>query len=53
VVDPEFFRPDEKIPLVGDPTKIHNKLGWQPNKTFQETIIEMTEYDKENIELYL
>lgn len=53
VVDPEFFRPDEKITLVGDPTKAHDKLGWQSNKTFQETIIEMTEYDKENIDLNL
>jgi len=49
LVDPKFFRPDETVPLVGDPSKTHKKLGWKHNKAFHETIIEMTERDIKNI----
>jgi GDPmannose 4,6-dehydratase len=44
-VDPNFFRPSEDVPLVGDPTKARQKLNWKPEKTFQNMIDEMVEFD--------
>lgn len=38
VVDPQFFRPAEKIELCGDPGKIEKKLGWTRSKSFLEII---------------
>lgn len=49
IVDPNFFRPEETLPLVGNPSKTREKLGWKHNKAFHETINEMTDYDVENI----
>ena len=36
---PEFFRPEEDVPLVGDSTLISNDLGWKASKPV-ESIIE-------------
>jgi len=45
VVDPEFVRPPDPVPLLGDPTKAREKLGWQPRVTFEEMIGMMVEND--------
>jgi len=45
VIDPEFFRPKETIPLVGDASKAKLKLGWQPRKSFEDMIKEMVRSD--------
>lgn len=44
-VDARYFRPSEVETLLGDPTKAHQKLGWQPTTTLAEMISEMMEYD--------
>ena len=44
-VDPQYFRPETNIPLVGDLSKAKNELGWQPEKLFEEMIIEMVDHD--------
>ncbi|OAJ34957.1 GDP-mannose 4,6-dehydratase [Piscirickettsia salmonis] len=40
-VDPRYFRPTEVETLLCDPTKAHEKLGWQPKITFAELVKEM------------
>jgi GDPmannose 4,6-dehydratase len=45
VVDPRFFRPAEVDLLLGDPTKIRKKLGWEPRVTFKELVRLMVDAD--------
>ena len=45
-VDPKFFRPSEVQQLLGDPSKAHTKLGWEPSLSLDELIEEMIDYDK-------
>ncbi|MDQ8045641.1 MAG: GDP-mannose 4,6-dehydratase [Solirubrobacteraceae bacterium] len=47
VVNPEFVRDPEKTAPVGDPSKAHSVLGWTPEITFDQTIAEMVEADRE------
>jgi len=44
-VDPRYFRPTEVDALLGDPSKIRAKLGWQPEVTFDALVREMIEAD--------
>lgn len=44
-VDPQFLRPAEVDQLIGDPTKARQKLGWQPQVTFQQLIHMMVDSD--------
>ena len=46
-VDPRYFRPAEVETLLGDPSKAHQKLGWQPQITVQEMCAEMVAADLE------
>lgn len=43
----KFLRPAEVDLLLGDPSKAKDKLGWNPQKTFDEMITEMVEADIE------
>jgi GDPmannose 4,6-dehydratase len=45
VVDPEFVRPHDPVPLVGAPSKAHAKLGWAPRTPFADMIGAMVEAD--------
>jgi GDPmannose 4,6-dehydratase len=45
VVDPEFVRPPDPVPLVGDPSKARAQLGWEPRTSFEEMIGMMVEAD--------
>jgi GDPmannose 4,6-dehydratase len=45
VVDPEFVRPPDPVPLVGDPSKARTQLGWEPRTSFEEMIGMMLESD--------
>lgn len=45
VQDPLFMRPAEVDLLVGDPAKAREKLGWQPQVSFEELIGMMVEAD--------
>ena len=46
-VDPRYFRPTEVETLLGDPSKAKEKLGWEPEITFDEMVQEMMEHDLE------
>lgn len=47
VVDPEFYRPKEDVPLVGDAGKIRSQLQWEPKASFEEMVREMVHSDLE------
>ena len=45
-VSPDFFRPTDVVNLWGDPTKAKAELGWNPNKTsFEELVNLMVDSD--------
>ena len=45
-VSPEFYRPTDVVNLWGDPTKAKAKLGWNPNSTsFEELVNIMVDSD--------
>ena len=46
-VDPRYFRPTEVETLLGDPSRAHEKLGWQPRISFEEMVQEMMQTDLE------
>jgi GDPmannose 4,6-dehydratase len=45
VVDPQFMRPAEVDLLVGDASKAREKLGWEPEVSFEEMVAMMVEAD--------
>ena len=50
-VDPKYFRPSEVEPLLGDPTKAREVLGWNPRQTsFEELVKIMVRHDLEFVE---
>ena len=44
-IDPHYFRPSEVDLLLGDATKAHEKLGWEPATTFEGLVQMMVEAD--------
>ncbi len=44
-VDPRYFRPTEVETLLGDASKAHEQLGWQPRVGFAELVAEMVHED--------
>jgi GDPmannose 4,6-dehydratase len=46
-VDPRYFRPTEVELLIGDATKAHEKLGWQPKYDLKKLIRDMVKADLE------
>lgn len=47
-VDPRYFRPAEVETLLGDPTRAKAELGWIPQITLQEMVVEMVAADLES-----
>ena len=45
VVDPEFVRPPDPVPLVGDPSRARERLGWAPRTPFADMVGDMVELD--------
>jgi GDPmannose 4,6-dehydratase len=45
VVDPAFVRPPDPVPLLGDPAKAREQLGWTPKTSFEDMIGLMVEAD--------
>ena len=45
VIDPALFRPSEVDVLLGDPTKAKVNLGWAPEVSLREMIVEMVDAD--------
>lgn len=50
-IDPRYFRPTEVDLLLGNPTKAHQKLGWQHKTSFQDLVKEMVADDLKTMEL--
>ena len=46
-IDPRYFRPTEVETLLGDPKAAREKLGWEPQITLEELVIDMIDKDKE------
>jgi GDPmannose 4,6-dehydratase len=44
-IDEKYFRPTEVDVLLGDYSKAKEKLGWEPETSFEELITEMCESD--------
>jgi GDPmannose 4,6-dehydratase len=44
-IDPRYFRPAEVDLLLGDPTKVKSKLGWQPRVGFEALVNMMVDAD--------
>ncbi len=51
VQDERFVRPAEVDLLVGDPSKAHAKLGWEPEVSFEALIQMMVEADVETLKV--
>ena len=49
-VDPRYFRPAEVETLLGNPAKAKEKLGWEPEITFEELVTEMMREDLKSAE---
>ena len=47
VIDQEFYRPKEDIPLVGDASKIRSQLQWEPKVSFKALVQKMIQSDLE------
>jgi GDPmannose 4,6-dehydratase len=47
IQDPSLFHPAEDIPLVADPSKAEENLGWTPEHTFQDIVKIMVQADLE------
>lgn len=45
-IDPGLLRPNEVHDLLGDPSKIAQKLGWRPRSSFEDLVTEMVAYDQ-------
>lgn len=43
-VDPKYFRPQELEFLKGDSSEIREKLGWEPEYTFESMVQEMVDH---------
>jgi GDPmannose 4,6-dehydratase len=44
-IDPHYYRPTQVETLLGDPTKAKEKLGWVPEITLDQMIVEMVAND--------
>lgn len=49
-VDPRYFRPTEVAALLGDATKVKEKLGWRPKVNFRELVQQMVREDLKSAE---
>jgi GDPmannose 4,6-dehydratase len=45
VQDERFYRPAERVPLVGDARLANARLRWAPQASFEELVAEMVEAD--------
>jgi GDPmannose 4,6-dehydratase len=45
VVDPQFYRPAEAVPLVADARRARERLYWKPEVSFEELVRRMVDHD--------
>jgi GDPmannose 4,6-dehydratase len=50
VQDERFMRPAEVDLLIGEPTKAHEKLGWQPETSFEQLVAMMVDADLKGLQ---
>ena len=49
-VSPDFYRPTDVVNLLGDPSKAKRELGWNPQKTSFEELVElMVKHDMKKV----
>ena len=49
-VSPDFYRPTDVVNLLGDPSKARRELGWNPQKTSFEELVElMVKHDMQKV----
>ena len=49
-VSPDFYRPTDVVNLLGDPSKAKRELGWNPQKTSFEQLVElMVKHDMKKV----
>ena len=49
-VSEDFYRPTDVVNLLGDPTKAKNELGWNPQTTSFEQLVEiMVKHDMQKV----
>ena len=49
-VSPDFYRPTDVVNLLGDPSKAKRELGWNPQKTSFEQLVEiMVKHDMQKV----
>jgi len=48
-IDPRFMRPAEVELLIGDPSKAKEKLGWEPEVSFEQLVARMVEADLDRL----
>jgi GDPmannose 4,6-dehydratase len=46
-IDPEFYRPSDVEYLCGNPAKAKERLGWEPELTFDDLVSDMVKFDLE------
>jgi GDPmannose 4,6-dehydratase len=46
---PEFWRPAEVVPLVGDSRRLREETGWEPGRSFESLVQEMVAYDMKRV----
>ena len=44
-IDPRYYRPTQVQTLLGDPARAKQKLGWVPEITLDEMVVEMATTD--------
>jgi len=47
IIDEEFYRPKEDVPLVGNAGKIRDQLKWEPKVSFESMVRKMIQSDLE------
>ena len=45
VIDPQYYRPAEVDLLLADPRKARQRLGWEPDVSFEKLVATMVEAD--------
>ena len=49
-VSPDFYRPTDVVNLLGDPSKAKRELGWNPQSTSFEQLVElMVKHDLQKV----
>ncbi len=49
-VDPALVRSAESTPSVGDPSRAHERLGWEPQVSFAELVERMVQADLRSLQ---